>query len=61
MIALLFFYVKAITKGFFSDFPDPVKVAAESIVNARYVNAAYIEKHIDTLMNSSAVLRSMVE
>lgn len=47
MIALLFFYVKAITKGFFSDFPDPVKVAAESIVNARYVNASYmyIEKH----------------
>ena len=31
-------FIQAITKGFFAEFPQPVKEAAESIVKARYVH-----------------------
>jgi len=32
------FCLQAIMKGFFAEFPPPVKEAAESIVNARWVS-----------------------
>ena len=37
IVTVTLLFVQAITVGFFAEFPQPVKDAAEAIVNARYV------------------------
>ena len=57
------FITKAITSGFFADFPPPVKGAAEAIVNARSANVHGHDTHVVvwiTLVNAHSFSYSFI-